>query len=118
MRNVPSAFPSVGAPVAQSVLAFISLNPMRKLRSFFIGMCCLLGTLAIAQSAPKCNSGMKSGWTSQDKLAKLLETKGYKVRRIGDMAGCYVVVGTNEKGEDGEFFFHPLTLGIVGSRLR
>jgi hypothetical protein len=40
------------------------------------------------------------------------------VRRIGDMAGCYVVVGTNEKGEDGEFFFHPLTLGIVGSRLR
>jgi len=48
----------------------------------------------------------------------MLELKGFKVRRIGDMAGCYVVVGTNEKGQDGEFFFHPLTLGQVGSRLR
>ena len=90
----------------------------KKCRLFFIGMSCLLSTLAFAQSPPKCNSCPKAGWTASDKLSKLLETKGYKVRRIGDMAGCYVVVGTNEKGEDGEFFFHPLTLGIVGSRLR
>jgi hypothetical protein len=48
----------------------------------------------------------------------MLEVKGFKVRRIGDMAGCYVVVGINGKGEEGEFFFHPLTLGQVGSRLR
>jgi len=48
----------------------------------------------------------------------MLALKGFKVRRIGDMAGCYVVVGTNAKGEEGEFFFHPLTLGQVGSRLR
>jgi hypothetical protein len=87
-------------------------------RVIFIAIACLLGTLAFAQSPPKCNSGPKAGWTASDKLSKLLETKGYKVRRIGDMAGCYVVVGTNDKGEDGEFFFHPLTLGIVGSRLR
>ena len=85
---------------------------------FLIGMSCLVSTLAFAQSPPKCNSGPKAGWTASDKLSKLLETKGYNVRRIGDMAGCYVVVGTNEKGEDGEFFFHPLTLGIVASRLR
>ena len=91
---------------------------MGKLRYFLIGLCCLLGSLAWAQSPPKCNSGMKSGWTAVDKLSKMLETKGYKVRRIGDMGGCYVVVGTNDKGEDGEFYFHPLTLGIVGSRLR
>ena len=79
----------------------------KKCRLFFIGMSCLLSTLAFAQSPPKCNSGPKAGWTASDKLSKLLETKGYNV-----------VVGTNEKGEDGEFFFHPLTLGIVGSRLR
>jgi hypothetical protein len=92
---------------------------MRKPSRFlFIGTACLLATLAFAQSPAKCNSGPKSGWTASDKLSKMLETKGYKVRRIGDMAGCYVVVGTNEKGEDGEFFFHPLTLGIVASRLR
>ena len=87
-------------------------------RVIFLATACLLGTLTFAQSPPKCNSGPKSGWTASDKFSKLLETKGYKVCRIGDMAGCYVVVGTNEKGEDGEFFFHPLTLGIVGSRLR
>ena len=97
---------------------FYLMNTMRKLSRVLIGLSCLLGTLAFAQSPPKCNSGPKTGWTASDKLSKLLETKGYKVRRIGDMAGCYVVVGTNEKGEDGEFFFHPLTLGIVASRLR
>jgi hypothetical protein len=83
-----------------------------------IAFCCFSGSWAIAEAPPKCNSGLKAGWTSSDKLSKLLETKGYQVRRIGDMAGCYVVVGTNEKGEDGEFFFHPLTLGLVGKRLR
>ena len=94
------------------------LDTMRKLNRVLIGLCCLLGTWAFAQSPPKCNSGPKTGWMASEKLSKLLETKGYKVRRIGDMAGCYVVVGTNEKGEEGEFFFHPLTLGIVGRRLR
>lgn len=71
-----------------------------------------------ADAPPKCNSGPKARWTASDKLSSMLALKGFKVRRIGDMAGCYVVVGTNEKGEDGEFFFHPLTLGQVGSRLR
>jgi len=94
------------------------LYTMRKLNRVLIVLFYLLGSLAFAQAPVKCNSGPKTGWTASDKLSKLLETKGYKVRRIGDMAGCYVVVGTNEKGEDGEFFFHPLTLGIVGSRLR
>jgi hypothetical protein len=103
---------------AQSRVVISPLDTMRKLSRFFIALCCLIGTLAFAQAPVKCNSGPKSAWTASDKLSKLLETKGYKVRRIGDMAGCYVVVGTNEKGEDGEFFFHPLTLGIVGSRLR
>jgi hypothetical protein len=37
----------------------------------------------------------------------MLEVKGFKVRRIGDMAGCYVVVGINGKGEEGEFFSTP-----------
>ena len=71
------------------------MNTMRKLSRVLIGLCCLLGTLAFAQSPPKCNSGPKAGWTASDKLSKLLETKGYKFRRIGDMGGCYVVVGTS-----------------------
>jgi len=71
-----------------------------------------------ADAPPKCNSGPKARWTPSDKLSSMLALKGFKVRRIGDMAGCYVVVGTNAKGEEGEFFFHPLTLGQVGSRLR
>ena len=71
-----------------------------------------------ADAPPKCNSGPKARWTATYKLSSMLELKGFKVRRIGDMAGCYVVVGTNAKGEEGEFFFHPLTLGQVGSRLR
>lgn len=71
-----------------------------------------------ADAPPKCNSGPKARWMASDKLGSMLALKGFKVRRIGDLAGCYVVVGTNEKGEDGEFFFHPLTLGQVGSRLR
>ena len=56
---------------------------------------------------PKCNSGPKARWTATDKLSSMLELKGFKVRRIGDMAGCYVVVGTNAKGEEGEFFSTP-----------
>jgi len=116
LRKVFSS--TAGVEVHNPRIATHFLDTMRKLRRVLIGLGCLLGTLALAQAPVKCNSGPKSGWTTSDKLAKLLETKGYKVRRIGDMAGCYVVVGTNEKGEDGEFFFHPLTLGIVGSRLR
>ena len=73
-------------------------------RFLLIGLGCLFGTLAFAQSPPKCNSGPKSGWAASDKLSKLLETKGYKVRRIGDMAGCYVVVGTNEKARTASSF--------------
>ena len=94
--------------------------PMRRaicLVSLLVSLCAT-ARAAGADAPPKCNSGPKTGWTSSEKLASMLEVKGFKVRRIGDMAGCYVVVGTNEKGEDGEFFFHPLTLGIVGSRLR
>jgi Peptidase propeptide and YPEB domain len=74
------------------------LDTMRKLNRVLIGLCCLLGTWAFAQSPPKCNSGPKTAWMASEKLSKLIETKGYK--------------------EEGEFFFHPLTLGIVGSRLR
>ena len=77
---------------------------MRKLSQVLIVLCCLLGTLAFAQSPPKCNSGPKTAWVASDKLSKLLDTKGYKVRRIGDMAGCYVVVGTNEKARRVSFF--------------
>lgn len=105
------------------VCVIFGVQTMRVSNWILVWLVCIatIATTARAggsEAPPKCNSGPKARWTASDKLASMLEVKGYKVRRIGDMAGCYVVVGTNDKGEEGEFFFHPLTLGQVGRRLR
>jgi hypothetical protein len=65
-----------------------------------------------------CDSGARSGWQPVEKLEKLLKDKGYTVRRIKEDGGCYEVYALNEKGERGEFYFHPVTLEPVASKTR
>jgi hypothetical protein len=60
-----------------------------------------------------CDSGPKSGWQSVEKLEQQLKEKGYTVRRVKEDGGCYEVYALNEKGERGEFYFHPVTLAPV-----
>jgi hypothetical protein len=46
-------------------------------------------------------------------LEQNLKAKGFTVRRIKEDGGCYEVYALNEKGERGEYYFHPVTLEPV-----
>lgn len=75
------------------------------------------GAAAQATGLATCDSGPKSGWQPSEKLAQLLKEKGYDVRRIKEDGGCYEVYAINEKGEKGEFYFHPVTFAFVTSKI-
>ncbi len=65
-----------------------------------------------------CDSGPKTGWQPVEKLEQQLKEKGFTVRRIKEDGGCYEVYALNEKGERGEFYFHPVTLAPVPTKAR
>jgi hypothetical protein len=69
--------------------------------------------LTSATGLATCDSGPKVGWQPVEKLEGKLKEKGYTVRRIKEDGGCYEVYAVNEKGERGEFYFHPVTLEPV-----
>ena len=68
---------------------------------------------ASATGLATCDSGPKSGWQPTAKLEEQLKAKGYTVRRIKEDGGCYEVYALDEKGQRGEFYFHPVTLEPV-----
>ena len=78
----------------------------------------LAGATAGATGLATCESGPKSGWQSVEKLEQMLKEKGYTVRRVKEDGGCYEVYALNEKGERGEFYFHPVTLAPVPTKAR
>jgi hypothetical protein len=83
--------------------------------------CGLLGWLAASAGATglaTCDSGPKTGWQPVEKLEQALKEKGYVVRRIKEDGGCYEVYALNEKGERGEYYFHPVTLAPVPVKSR
>ncbi len=65
-----------------------------------------------------CDSGPKSGWQAAEKLEMQLRNKGWQVRRIKEDGGCYEVYALDEKGERGEFYFHPVTFAPVATQKR
>ena len=65
-----------------------------------------------------CDSGAKSGWQPVEKLEQQLKAKGYVVRRIKEDGGCYEVYALDEKGQRGEFYFHPVTLAPVPTKAK
>lgn len=65
-----------------------------------------------------CDSGPKSSWQPVEKLEQMLKEKGYTVRRVKEDGGCYEVYALNEKGERGEYYFHPVTLAPVPIKAR
>ena len=73
---------------------------------------------ALATGLATCDSGPKSGWQASSKLEEQLKAKGYTVRRIKEDGGCYEVYALNEKGERGEYYFHPVTLEPVATKSR
>ena len=80
----------------------------------------LIGGFSTAQATglATCDSGAKSGWQPVEKLEQQLKEKGYVVRRINEDGGCYEVYAFNEKGERGEYYFHPVTLAPVPTKSR
>ena len=76
------------------------------------------GSTAWATGLATCDSGPKSGWQPVEKLEQLLKEKGYVVRRVKEDGGCYEVYAFNEKGERGEYYFHPVTLAPVLTKSR
>jgi hypothetical protein len=79
---------------------------------------CFLMSSTQATGLATCDSGPKSGWQSIEKLEQQLKEKGYTVRRVKEDGGCYEVYALNEKGERGEFYFHPVTLAPVPTKAR
>ena len=73
---------------------------------------------ALATGLATCDSGPKSTWQSVDKLETQLKAKGWQVRRIKEDGGCYEVYAFDEKGQRGEFYFHPVTLAPVATQKR
>jgi hypothetical protein len=73
---------------------------------------------AQATGLATCDSGPKSGWQPVEKLEAQLKEKGYNVRRIKEDGGCYEVYAFDEKGQRGEFYFHPVTLAPVPTKAR
>ncbi|NJN39623.1 MAG: PepSY domain-containing protein [Gammaproteobacteria bacterium] len=85
----------------------------------------LVTAIAIAAALPghatglaTCDSGPRETWQPQQKLQKMLEDKGWQIRRIKEDGGCYEVYALNEKGERVEAYFHPVTLASVPTRSR
>lgn len=83
-----------------------------------VGMLSLTGAGAYATGLATCDSGPKSGWQPVEKLEQVLKEKGYTVRRVKEDGGCYEVYALNEKGERGEYYFHPVTLAPVPTKTR
>ena len=77
-----------------------------------------LASGAQATGLATCDSGPKSGWQPVEKLEAQLKEKGYTVRRIKEDGGCYEVYAFDEKGQRGEFYFHPVTLAPVPIKAR
>lgn len=73
---------------------------------------------ASATGLATCESGPKTGWQPVQKLEDQLKAKGWTVRRVKEDGGCYEVYALNEKGERGEYYFHPVTLAPVPTRAR
>jgi hypothetical protein len=73
---------------------------------------------AFATGLATCDSGPKSGWQAVEKLEQQLKEKGWQVRRIKEDGGCYEVYAFDEKGQRGEFYFHPVTLAPVATQKR
>lgn len=86
------------------------------LRLVAVGL--LAASAASATGLATCESGSKSGWQPVQKLEDQLKAKGWTVRRIKEDGGCYEVYALNEKGERGEYYFHPVTLAPVPTRAR
>lgn len=85
----------------------------------------VLGTIALcgaswthATGLATCDSGPKTGWQPKEKLEQRLKDKGYTVRRIKEDGGCYEVYALDDKGQRGEFYFHPVTLAPVPTKPR
>jgi hypothetical protein len=95
-----------------------SVFPRLMLPCAVAGLAALFAVAAGATGLATCDSGPKSGWQAVEKLEALLKEKGYQVRRIKEDGGCYEVYAFNEKGERGEYYFHPVTLAPVPTKPR
>ena len=69
--------------------------------------------VAGATGLATCDSGSPDTWQSQEKLSAILKAKGWDVRKIKVDGGCYEVYALDEKKEQVEAYFHPVTLKRV-----
>lgn len=90
-------------------------SPVKALLIATISLC---ASLTQATGLATCDSGARSGWQPVEKLEQMLKEKGYIVRRVKEDGGCYEVYALNEKGERGEYYFHPVTLAPVPTKSR
>lgn len=98
------------------MLAFTFRHPLR--RACLAVSLFALGAAVHATGLATCESGDKSTWQPKDKLEQSLKERGWTVRRIKEDGGCYEVYALDEKGQRGEYYFHPVTLAPVPIKVR
>ncbi len=54
-----------------------------------------------------------SDWQPREAVAKLAESKGWRVRRIKIDDGCYEIAGRDAQGRAVEVTVHPATLQVI-----
>ena len=89
---------------------------LHHLRPLAAGLMVLALSSAHATGLATCDSGPKTGWQPVAKLEEQLKAKGWTVRRVKEDGGCYEVYALDEKGQRGEFYFHPVTLESVPTK--
>jgi hypothetical protein len=101
--------------VEQAETFGVVLDNGASMRSQFLLSCvtAMFAANAYSTGLATCDSGPKSGWQPVEKLEAQLKAKGFTVRRIKEDGGCYEVYAFNEKGERGEYYFHPVMLEPV-----
>lgn len=74
---------------------------------------CLASLLLVGSVVAKedCHDPV-SQWQSQEKLRRMMESKGWNIRRIKVDDGCYEVYGRDRLGNHFEAKFSPATLKI------
>ncbi len=69
-----------------------------------------ISTVSFATGRMTCDSGDRNTWQTQAQLQSVIQSKGWKVRKIKEDGGCYEVYGTTPEGKRVEAYFDPVTL--------
>lgn len=70
-------------------------------------------TGAMAHAKKDCTDQPKDKWMTEEAFKKLVEGKGYTIRKFKQPGSCYEIYGTNKDGKKVEVYFNPVDGSVV-----